>query len=92
MSVNQLTNEILIAAVASHLDLPAQDLKLTRCSTGKYNSTFFLDGGAHPLVFRVAPEDERRLNLFLAALTTGVLDMIRLPLTLLKCPIHTKKL
>jgi len=61
---NRFTNQTLIAAVASHLDLPARDLRLTRCSTGKYNITFFVEGGPHPLVLRIAPEDERRLNLF----------------------------
>jgi len=61
---NQVANEKLTAAVAHLLDFPARDLRLTRCSTGKYNTTFFVEGGSRPLVLRVAPEDERRLNLF----------------------------
>ena len=64
MSVNQIAPETLIAAVASHLDLPARDLRLTRCSTGKYNITFFVEGGTQPLVLRIAVEDQRQRNLF----------------------------
>jgi len=61
---NPIAEKRLIAAAARHLDLPARELRLTRCSTGKYNITFFLEGGPRPLVLRVAPEDERALNLF----------------------------
>lgn len=39
-------------------------LTVRRCATGKYNSTWFVDGAARPLVLRIAPPDASALHLF----------------------------
>ena len=56
--------EALREAAAAKLGCPAEHLRLEPCGTGKYNTTYFLEGGREPLVLRVAPADERKLNLF----------------------------
>src|SRR3989339_613599 len=56
--------EALREAAAAKLGCPAEHLRLEPCGTGKYNTTYFLEGWRGPLVLRVAPADERKLNLF----------------------------
>jgi aminoglycoside phosphotransferase (APT) family kinase protein len=54
----------LARIVAEHVDCPPDRLKLRRCSTGKFNTTFFVDGARKPLVLRIAPPDDRSSMLF----------------------------
>ena len=56
--------EALRQAASAKLDCPADSLRLERCGAGKYNAAYFLEGWREPLVLRVAPADERRLNLY----------------------------
>jgi aminoglycoside phosphotransferase (APT) family kinase protein len=56
--------ETLARAVAAHVDADAAQLKLTRCSTGKFNTTYFVEGGPEPLVLRIAPPDDPSQYLF----------------------------
>lgn len=59
-----LDEKLLVRAAASHLDVEHGSLALHRCRTGKYNSTWFVEGHSRPLVLRVAPPDIREQNLF----------------------------
>ena len=54
----------LAAAVARVLDIDAASLRLSRCRTGKFNTTWFVDGADEPLVLRVAPSDDPEPLLF----------------------------
>ena len=54
----------LARAAAAHLETGADGLRLRRCATGKYNTTWFVEGADRPLVLRVAPPDIREQNLF----------------------------
>ncbi|MEA2063742.1 MAG: aminoglycoside phosphotransferase family protein [Gemmatimonadota bacterium] len=62
--MEDISVEILKKAAAANLDLSPADLSLRRCHTGKYNTTWFLEGAPQPLVLRVAPPDKREENLF----------------------------
>ncbi len=59
-----LSTERLAAAAAVQLDVAPETLSFSRCTTGKYNSTWFVAGAGRPLVMRVAPPDIRERNLF----------------------------
>jgi len=50
--------------VADHAEAPADALRLERCRTGKFNTTYFVEGGSRPLVLRIAPPDDRSRMLF----------------------------
>jgi hypothetical protein len=54
-----LDDRTLANLVARHLDSDPRSLQLHRCSTGKFNTTYFVEGGPAPLVLRVAPPDDR---------------------------------
>lgn len=54
----------VLAAAAELAGAEPGALMLRRCATGKYNSTWFVDGAARPLVMRVAPPDDPALHLF----------------------------
>jgi aminoglycoside phosphotransferase (APT) family kinase protein len=54
----------LALLIAGHLDVNAERLTLRRSPTGKFNETYFVEGGPVPLVLRVAPPDDRSRMLF----------------------------
>src|SRR3954468_22111936 len=57
--------ELLLANIVTrHLDVEPHSLRLRRCSTGKFNTTYFVEGGPVPLVLRIAPPDDRDRMLF----------------------------
>jgi aminoglycoside phosphotransferase (APT) family kinase protein len=58
------TAELLLKTVAGHLGVEPGTINFQRCNTGKYNNTFFIEGAPKSLVLRVAPQDDRRENLF----------------------------
>jgi len=64
MAEQNIPEEKLTGAVARHLGLAAEALRLEPLSTGKYNQSYFVYGALKPLVLRVAPPDKRELNLF----------------------------
>jgi aminoglycoside phosphotransferase (APT) family kinase protein len=51
-------------AAAEHLGVKPDNLRFERCRTGKFNTTWFVEGAGRPLVIRVAPPDIREQNLF----------------------------
>ena len=55
---------VLAALVARHLDVTPEGLPLRPSPAGKFNETYFVEGGPVPLVLRVAPLDERPRMLF----------------------------
>jgi aminoglycoside phosphotransferase (APT) family kinase protein len=56
--------DTLARAVAAHVDVEPEKLTLSRCSTGKFNTTYFVGGGPEPLVLRIAPPDDPSRYLF----------------------------
>jgi aminoglycoside phosphotransferase (APT) family kinase protein len=44
--------------------VPPERLTLTHCRTGKFNTSYFVDGAAQPLVLRIAPRPDRAQVLF----------------------------
>ncbi len=61
---NLLDNRILANVVGGHVGVDADVLTLTRCATGKFNTTWFVEGADRPLVLRVAPPEDRARMLF----------------------------
>jgi hypothetical protein len=45
MSDEPFPGSQLAELVATHVDVPADLLCLTRCLTGKFNTTYFVEGG-----------------------------------------------
>lgn len=58
------SDRTLVGLIARHLDVDPDGLGFRRCPTGKFNSTYFIEGGAVPLVLRIAPPDDRDRVLF----------------------------
>jgi len=54
----------LAELAARHLRFDPRGLRVRRCPTGKFNDTFFVEGGACPVVLRVAPPDDPARLLF----------------------------
>lgn len=50
--------------VARHVDTASEALIVRRIPTGKFNTSFFVEGGPVPLVLRIAPPDDRSRMLF----------------------------
>lgn len=59
-----ISPERLAGAVGAALGVDPGALEFTRCRTGKYNFTWFMEGYSEPLAVRVAPQDKREINLF----------------------------
>ena len=73
--------QTLARLVARHLDVGPERLALRRSPTGKFNDTYFVEGGPVPLVLRIAPPDDRLRMLFYEhrtgpALTLGKLGKL----------------
>jgi aminoglycoside phosphotransferase (APT) family kinase protein len=54
----------LTGIVARRLGTAPDDLRLRRIPTGKFNASYFVEGGPVPLILRVAPPDDRSRMLF----------------------------
>lgn len=61
---DRISSERLAVAVGAALGVDPGGLAFTHCPTGKYNSTWFVEGYSEPLAVRVAPPDRREMNLF----------------------------
>ncbi|HUU28237.1 MAG TPA: aminoglycoside phosphotransferase family protein [archaeon] len=65
MLAEDISRDLLSVAVTRSLNIQDQDISFERCSTGKFNTTYFVESsGLAPLVLRIAPADDRRANLF----------------------------
>jgi len=64
MPKDDLPESLLASLVARRLDVTPQSLRLRRCLTGKFNTTYFVEGTPEPLVLRIAPPDDRDRMLF----------------------------
>jgi aminoglycoside phosphotransferase (APT) family kinase protein len=64
MPSDEISLDLIKHALSSLLDIPEDSLRFNRCSTGKYNTSYFVEGGAEALILRIAPEDRREFNLF----------------------------
>ena len=64
MPQDDLPDPLLASLVARHLDVDPQGLRVRRCPTGKFNETYFVEGGPAPLVLRIAPPEDRSRVLF----------------------------
>jgi len=62
--MEKLSVDLLRETAAGHLGVEPGAISLERCSTGKFNTTWFIEGAPKPLVLRVAPPDEPEENLF----------------------------
>ena len=60
----QLSVELLRETAACYLGTAPEAISLRRCSTGKFNTTYFIEQAPRLLVLRVAPPDEPAQNLF----------------------------
>lgn len=49
---------VLAAAIGSHVDADPSRLEFELSSTGKFNTTYFVEGAGRPLVLRIAPPDD----------------------------------
>src|SRR5689334_5657999 len=58
------TESVLTGLVARHLGAEPEGLAVRRCPTGKFNATYFIEGGPVPLVLRIAPAEDRGRMLF----------------------------
>jgi len=56
--------DLLAGIVAGHVGVSPDTLRLEPCATGKFNTTWFVDGGPQPLVLRIAPPDDPAPLLF----------------------------
>jgi hypothetical protein len=54
----------LVRLVARHVDTAPGDIHLQRISTGKFNTSYYVYGGAAPLILRIAPLNDRSKMLF----------------------------
>jgi aminoglycoside phosphotransferase (APT) family kinase protein len=64
MSQDDFPQSMLANLVADHFEVGPDSLRLRRCATGKFNATYFVEGGPVPLVIRIAPPDDRDRVLF----------------------------
>jgi aminoglycoside phosphotransferase (APT) family kinase protein len=55
---------VLTGLAARHLDADPDGLVVRSSTTGKFNTTYFVEGGRRPLVLRIAPTDDRSRMLF----------------------------
>src|SRR5262249_16838271 len=64
VTLDEFPQVVLTALVARHVDAAPAGLAVRRCPTGKFNATYFVEGGPVPLVLRIAPPDDRSRVLF----------------------------
>jgi aminoglycoside phosphotransferase (APT) family kinase protein len=58
------SEDLLTEVVAPHIGERPDSLRLERCPTGKFNTTYYIEGARRPLVLRVAPADDPAEMLF----------------------------
>jgi len=56
--------EKLVELVTRHVAADPKRIRIHRCPTGKFNTTYFIERGPRPLVLRIAPPDYRSRYLF----------------------------
>jgi hypothetical protein len=54
----------LVQLVGRHLGWGRREIQFRRIPTGKFNTSYYVDGGAMPLVLRIAPPNDRSKVLF----------------------------
>jgi aminoglycoside phosphotransferase (APT) family kinase protein len=64
MSQDDFSDSVLANLVAGHFGVGPDSVRPRRCTTGKFNTTYFVEGGPVPLVIRIAPPDDRDRVLF----------------------------
>lgn len=58
------SEQLLTDVVASHIRANPDGLRIERCLTGKFNTTYFIEGAKRPMILRVAPFDDPSSMLF----------------------------
>ncbi|MHC4444300.1 MAG: phosphotransferase family protein [Planctomycetota bacterium] len=56
--------ETLVEVVAFNINTPREKIRLQRCPTGKFNTTYFITGTDQPLAIRIAPPNDPNYVLF----------------------------
>ena len=64
MAQDHLPGPVAVGLVARHFGVDPGGLVVRRFGTGKFNTTYAVEGGPVPLVLRVAPTDDRSRMLF----------------------------
>jgi hypothetical protein len=64
MSEDRLSSCSIAGLLAHHLDVDPEGLTIRRIPTGKFNTSYAVEGGPAPLVLRIAPPDDRSRMLF----------------------------
>jgi aminoglycoside phosphotransferase (APT) family kinase protein len=64
MSGDTFDPPFLASLLAERLHMAPESLRLRRPATGKFNATYFVEGGPARLVIRIAPPDDRARVLF----------------------------
>ncbi len=64
MTQDESDKVVLTRLVSRHLGTSPESLTLRRSPTGRFNDTYFVEGGPMPLVLQVAPPDDRSRMLF----------------------------
>lgn len=64
MTQDEFPEAVLTRLVGRHLSPSPDNLTLRRSPAGKFNDTYFVEGGPAPLILRVAPPDDRSRMLF----------------------------
>jgi aminoglycoside phosphotransferase (APT) family kinase protein len=59
-----IKTDLVIRAVSGRLECAAETLRIRPVQTGKFNSTFAVDGWSSPLIVRIAPPEDRSRMLF----------------------------
>ncbi len=81
MDRDDFPEPLLAEVVAAQVGTSAGELRLRRCATGKFNTTYFVEGGPRPLVLRIAPPDDPANVLFyerhMMRQEPGLLELLR---------------
>ena len=64
MQPSDFPEQFLAEVICHQLARPCEGLRFERCSTGKFNTSFFVTGMPRPLVLRIAPPDDPSQVLF----------------------------
>jgi len=64
MAIASLDDSRLAEVVSGHVDADPAALSFRRIPTGKFNTSYFVEGGPKPMVLRIAPPDDPSRMLF----------------------------
>ncbi len=53
-----IPQKILAELISAHTGCSANDLSFLQVPTGKFNTTYFVEGAGRPMVLRIAPPDD----------------------------------